>query len=169
LLAFAALATALLVQLQLDRNPSEIPSRLVGRAVPAFDLPAISGGGSPGFSSADLKSGRPSLVNIWATWCGPCRIEHPLLMSLKARGFPVFGLLYRDSADKARAFLAELGDPFVKTGNDAKGLTGIDWGVTGVPETFVIDAKGVVIARHAGPLDEFAITKTILPLLGKQP
>ena len=104
-------------------------------------------------TAADLTAPGVKLVNFWASWCGPCRVEHPVLTALAAEGVPVIGINYKDDPDKARAFLAELGDPYAKIGADDSGRTGLDWGIYGVPETFVVDGAGKVVMRYPGPLD----------------
>ena len=130
----------------LSRDPREIPSALIGKPVPAFALPPVEGR-TLGLSSADLK-GEVSLVNVFASWCTACRYEHPLLMRLQAEGaVPIHGLNYKDKPDAATKWLAQLGNPYVETLVDPDGRIGIDYGVYGVPETFVIDQKGIV--RHA--------------------
>ena len=106
------------------------------------------------------------LVNFWASWCAPCRAEHPLLSELAAEGVPVLGINYKDEPDKALAFLGELGDPFARVGADASGRTGLDWGLYGVPETFVVDEAGTILLRHAGPLTPDVLEDRLRPLLG---
>ncbi len=105
------------------------------------------------------------LVNYWASWCAPCRVEHPTLEELAAEGVPIYGINYKDDPAKALAFLAELGNPYVAMGADASGRTALDWGVYGVPETFVIDGDGTVILRFAGPITGSVLEKTIRPAL----
>jgi len=164
-LVFGLIAVALGVGLTL--KPSEIPSALINKPVPEFSLPPVKGR-TDGFSSADLKTGKPSLVNVFASWCIPCRAEHPILTAFAKRGVaPLYGLNYKDKPDAARAFLDELGDPFTKIGADLNGRVSIDWGVYGVPETFVVSGDGRIIYKHIGPMTEATITDTILPLLEK--
>ena len=146
----------------LTRDPGTLPSALLDKPAPEFALPPLIPE-KPGLATADLK-GKPVLVNVWASWCVPCRAEHPLLIRL-AREVPIFGFNYKDKAEDAKRFLAELGDPYVRIGTDPSGRAGIDWGVYGVPETFVIDADGRIRHRHVGPLTERAIAETIRPLL----
>jgi cytochrome c biogenesis protein CcmG/thiol:disulfide interchange protein DsbE len=155
----------------LTRDPSTLPSALIDKPVPTFELPPIAGRGGPGFSSADL-AGQVSLVNVFASWCVPCRVEHPLLMELADEGIAIYGIDYKDPADKAAAWLAELGDPFRAVGADRDGRVAVDWGVYGVPETFVIDRAGRIRHRHVGPLQSWDIEETIKPLLeqlGREP
>ena len=148
----------------LTRNPREIPSALVGKPVPAFDLPAVEGR-SAGLSSADL-AGEVSLVNVFASWCTACREEHPLFMALKAEGaFPIHGLNYKDKPADAAEWLDKLGDPYTRTGADRDGRVAIDWGVYGVPETFVVSAEGRIVHKHIGPLTRRDLDETILPLV----
>jgi cytochrome c biogenesis protein CcmG/thiol:disulfide interchange protein DsbE len=148
----------------LTRDPGTLPSALLDQPVPTFELPALEGG--EGFSSRDLK-GRVSLVNVFASWCVPCRVEHPVLMRLAEEGVPIFGINYKDPPDQAQAWLAELGDPFEKIGADRNGRVGIEWGVYGVPETFVVDAEGRIRHRHVGPIQARDLERTLLPILAE--
>ena len=107
----------------------------------------------------------PKLVNFWASWCAPCRVEHPQLMALQDEGLPIYGVNYKDDADKARAFLEELGDPFEGVGADDAGRMALEWGVYGVPETFVLDGDGTVLLRFAGPITDVILEKRIRPAL----
>jgi cytochrome c biogenesis protein CcmG/thiol:disulfide interchange protein DsbE len=159
---FAAVGIGLAVGL--TRDPGTLPSALVDRPVPQFELPALEG--ADGLSDADLK-GRVSLVNVFASWCVPCRVEHPVLMRLAEQGVPIFGINYKDPPDQAKAWLAELGDPFAKIGADRNGRVGIEWGVYGVPETFVIDAEGRIRHRHVGPIQARDLEQTLLPILAE--
>jgi cytochrome c biogenesis protein CcmG, thiol:disulfide interchange protein DsbE len=150
----------------LTRDPSTLPSPLIDKPVPTFELPSLAGRAGPGFSSADLE-GRVSLVNVFASWCVPCRVEHPLLMALAEDGVAIYGIDYKDPADKAAGWLAELGDPYRAIGADQDGRVAIDWGVYGVPETFVVDREGRIRHRHVGPLQPRDIEETIKPLLAE--
>jgi cytochrome c biogenesis protein CcmG, thiol:disulfide interchange protein DsbE len=150
----------------LTRDPSTLPSPLIDKPVPTFELPSLAGRAGPGFSSADLE-GRVSLVNVFASWCVPCRVEHPLLMALAEDGVAIYGIDYKDPADKAAGWLAELGDPYRAIGADQDGRVAIDWGVYGVPETFVVDREGRIRHRHVGPLQPRDIEETIRPLLAE--
>ena len=146
----------------LSGNPSEVPSALIGKPVPDFTLPAVDGLGVPGFDSAALKRGKVTLVNVWASWCGPCRIEHPLLMDLSKRGdIQLFGLNYKDEPENARRFLGTMGQPFAAVGADKEGRAAVDWGVYGVPETFVIDGQGLIRFKWIGPLTPEALRSTL--------
>ena len=167
-LAFLPLALAAMLAVVLawglTRDPSTLPSTLIGKAVPEFALPPVKGR-TLGLSSTDLK-GEVSLVNVFASWCVACREEHPLFMKLAAQGtVPLHGLNYKDQPDDAAKWLDNLGDPYTRTGADISGHVAIDWGVYGVPETFVIGADGRVAYKHIGPVSEEALTGTILPLV----
>jgi len=147
-------------------DPSRVPSALIGRYVPAFSLDAVEGLDRPGMASTDFGQGKPIVVNVFASWCVPCREEHPVLMELKAvAGVPIYGLNYKDSPEAARRFLGELGNPFDRVGADPKGRVSIDWGVYGVPETYIIDGKGRIAYKHVGPLTPDLIDGEILPAL----
>ena len=148
----------------LTLNPREIPSPLIGKAVPEFSLPPVQGR-TLGLSSADLK-GEVSLVNVFASWCVACRAEHPLLTELKQKGVvPIHGLNYKDRPEDAEKWLDELGDPYTRTGADINGRVAIDWGVYGVPETFVIDRNGRIAHKVIGPLTPQMLQDTVLPLI----
>ena len=156
-LIFAVLA--LIFWKGLFGNPSEIPSVLIGKPVPDFALPGIEGSNIPGLASADLKSGGVSIVNIWASWCGPCRLEHPVLLELsKRKDIRLYGINNKDEAENARRFLGTLGQPFAGIGADTNGRTTIDWGSYGVPETFIIDGKGIIRFKWIGPLSPEILT-----------
>jgi cytochrome c biogenesis protein CcmG/thiol:disulfide interchange protein DsbE len=147
-------------------DPSEVPSALIGRYVPEFELPPVDGLDRPGLSSADFGEGSPAIVNVWASWCVPCRTEMPLLVELASvAGVPLHGINYKDDPAAARRFLAELGNPFDRIGKDATGRAAIDWGVYGVPETYVIDKNGRIALKHVGPLTPDAIADQLLPAL----
>jgi cytochrome c biogenesis protein CcmG/thiol:disulfide interchange protein DsbE len=159
---FAGVATALGVAL--NRDPEALPSALIGKPLPVFSLPPVQGR-TLGLSSADLI-GEVSLVNVFASWCTACRSEHPLFMELQRKGtVPVHGLNYKDRPQDAASWLDELGDPYARTGADLNGRVSIDWGVYGVPETFVISRSGIILHKHIGPVTEQALSETILPLV----
>lgn len=161
---FAVLAVVLAVGLTL--NPREIPSPLLGKTVPEFTLPPVKGR-TLGLSSNDLK-GEVSLVNVFASWCVPCRQEHPVLLALQSeRLVPIYGLNYKDRPEDAGPWLDKLGDPYTRTGADVDGRVGIDWGVYGVPETFVIDREGRIAYKHIGPITLQIVDETIRPLITK--
>lgn len=170
LLIFAALAFLFWYALH-GGDPSRLPSALVGKEVPQFELPPIEGlaagpGAAQGFGAADLKGGEPTILNVWASWCVPCHAEHPLLMQLaKEPGVRLYGINYKDDPAAARRFLGRLGNPFLRVGADRSGRTAIDFGVYGVPETYVISGDGKIAYRHVGPLTEEAIREKLLPLV----
>jgi cytochrome c biogenesis protein CcmG, thiol:disulfide interchange protein DsbE len=157
-LLFAALAVFFFVQLKGGGDPARIPSTLIGRSAPATVLAPLEGFASAKEVSTDMfAQGRVSILNVWASWCGPCRAEHPLLMELATRykdnpRVQIVGLNYKDAPENARRFLGTLGNPYTHIGVDPKGRAGIEWGVYGVPETFVIDGQGTIRAKTIGPL-----------------
>lgn len=158
------IALALMLGWGLTHDPREIPSTLIGKSVPRFSLPPVKGR-SLGLSNVDLK-GEVSLVNVFASWCVACREEHPLLLKMKADGvLPIHGLDYKDAPEDAARWLNTFGDPYTRTGADINGRIGIDWGVYGVPETFVIGKDGRIAYKHIGPLTPEALDRTILPLI----
>lgn len=160
------LAIGVFLAIGLTLNPRELPSPLIGKPVPEFSLPPVKGR-TLGLSSADLK-GEVSLVNVFASWCVACRSEHPLLMALEQQGVvPIHGLNYKDRPQDAEKWLGELGDPYTRTGADVNGRVAIDWGVYGVPETFVIDRQGRIAYKQIGPVTPEVLEKTILPLIRK--
>lgn len=164
---FLALAALLYKGLSMG-PPSVLPSPLVDRPAPDFALPPLDAQ-AQGFTHDELTRGRPTIVNFWASWCAPCRIEHPTLAALAAKqGVTLYGVDYKDDPEKARAFLNELGNPFSKIDLDKPGRVSIDWGVTGVPETFVIDGNGIVREHYAGPLTNEILDQRILPALRKK-
>jgi cytochrome c biogenesis protein CcmG/thiol:disulfide interchange protein DsbE len=146
-------------------DPDALPSPLIDKSAPHFELPPLVAG-KPGFSSADL-SGHVSLVNTFASWCAPCREEHPVLDALaRTKRVPIYGIDYKDKGDAARAWIAEFGDPYTRIGAD-DGKVGIDWGVYGVPETFIVDKSGRIRYKHVGPLTADDVQQTILPLVAR--
>lgn len=162
LIAFLFLAWFLLRGLSL--NPREVPSPLIGKAAPAFSLPQLDALDQT-FSPADLR-GQVWVLNVFASWCGPCRSEHPQVKRLaQSAGVPVVGLNYKDPPDNARQWLRELGNPYRVVAVDVQGRAGIDWGVYGVPETFVIDKTGLIRYKHVGELTAQVLDEKLLPLL----
>jgi cytochrome c biogenesis protein CcmG/thiol:disulfide interchange protein DsbE len=161
------LALAILFMFRLNAgDPSRVPSALLNKPVPDFSLPPIEEGADAGLSSADLSKG-VHLVNVWASWCGPCRLEHPILMQLSAdKRFTLVGINYKDVPENALRFLGTLGNPFAKNGADRDGKTGIDWGVYGVPETFVVK-DGVIVHKFIGPLSEKGLANDLMPAIEK--
>src|SRR5690606_12997339 len=149
----------------MGRSTSFVPSALLDKPVPEFNLAAVEGHNQPGFATADLAGNGVVVVNVFASWCIPCRAEHPLLMDLADRGVAIYGMNYDDPADNARAFLAELGNPYQRVGADRDRRAGIEWGVYGVPETFVVDDNGVIRFKHVGPLDEESYRNVLLPAI----
>ena len=148
----------------LTRDPSVLPSTLIGKIVPQFNLPPVKGR-SLGLSTADLR-GEVSIVNVFASWCVECRLEHPLIMQMKAQGIvTIHGLNYKDRPDDAERWLNSLGDPYTRTGADINGRAGIEWGVYGVPETFVVSKDGRIAYKHIGPLSAEVLEKKIIPLI----
>ena len=137
----------------LGNDPSELPSALIDRPIPQFTLASVEDPGRQ-YSAADLKSGEIALINIWATWCAPCRIEHQKLVDLAAEGMPIYGINYKDDRQDAVQWLSDLGNPYKLTLTDDQGQLGLDLGVYGVPETFLLDADGVIRYRHPGVLDD---------------
>ena len=149
-----ALGSFLYWGLDPERDPRSLPSVLIDRPVPDFDLPPIPETNVPGLSRDTIIAARqPMLVNVFASWCGPCRLEHPVLTRLvREEGVLLVGLNYKDAPEDARAWLEEVGNPYAQIGSDVDGRAGIEWGVFGVPETFVVDAEGTVLMRHVGPI-----------------
>ena len=158
------LAVGVFLYLGLYRDPTLVPSPLVGKPVPQFSLDPVKGR-TLGLSSRDLR-GEVSLVNVFASWCVACRQEHGLLLALEREGVvPIHGLNYKDAPDDAAAWLDALGDPYTRTGADLDGRAGLDWGVYGVPETFVVDRDGRIAYKHIGPVTPRVLDETILPLV----
>ena len=144
------------------RDPRELPSALIDKPAPEFDLPSLAEGR---LSSASLR-GQVTVVNFFASWCAPCRVEHPVLLRLaRQEKIRVIGIAYKDRPEDSRRFLAELGDPFLATGIDRDGRTGIDFGLYGVPETYVIDKAGHIRKRIVGPVTPTLLDRELLPLL----
>ena len=160
---FVIFAIALSVGLTL--NPRDIPSALIGKPIPEFDLPAVPPRGL-GLASDDLKKGDVVLINVFASWCVACRVEHPLLMELARSGVvQVYGLAYKDPPENSDRWLGQFGDPYTRTGVDRDGRVGIDWGVYGVPETFIVSGDGRIIDKHIGPISPADLENKILPLI----
>ena len=152
---------ALLLWRGLFGNPSEIPSALIGGPVPEMTLPAVEGMDVPAFDTASLKAGSVTVVNVWASWCGPCRSEHPLLQELaKRKDIRLVGIDYKDEPENARRFLGTLGQPYAAIVSDVQGRAAVDWGVYGVPETFIVDGVGLIRYKWIGPLTSSGLTGT---------
>jgi len=157
---FAVLALLLAVGLTLD--PKEVPSPLIDKPAPAFELARL-GDPQARFSPADMQ-GQVWVLNVWASWCVSCRAEHEVLQALADQDLvPIVGLNYKDKPGNARQWLADLGDPYTLSVMDREGRAGIDWGVYGVPETFLIDRQGVIRYKHIGPVDFPALSDTLIP------
>ncbi|TMV82350.1 DsbE family thiol:disulfide interchange protein [Thioclava sp. BHET1] len=161
-LVFAGLAVVFWVGMHRS-DPDRLPSMLTNKPAPAVELTQL--GDSKPFSDADLRDGKVKVVNFWASWCQPCRQEAAMLDHLSAQGLTIYGANYKDKPGDALGFLAEVGDPFAKIGADEKGQMAINWGVYGVPETFVIDGKGKVLLRYPGPITEDVLKTQIEPAL----
>ena len=170
LLIFAVLAALFWYALQTG-DPSLLPSPMIGKKVPDFTLAPIDGLAAdgrdiPGFASADLAQGEPTVVNVFASWCLECQVEHPVLLALAQQpGIRLYGIDYKDDMASARRFLGRYGNPYARVGADGSGRTAIDFGVYGVPETYVVTGDGKIAYRHVGPLTEEAVNAKILPLL----
>ena len=170
LVVFAALAAIFLMQLLSGRDASVMPSALIGEAAPALDLPPLEGltrDGEPVPALTDAAiEGDLTLVNVWASWCVPCRQEHPHLMQLAERGaVKVVGINYKDQPENALRFLGELGNPYEAVGVDASGRTAIDWGVYGVPESYLVDETGTIVYKKVGPFSEESFAEELLPAI----
>ena len=164
---FVGLAAIFLIRLETSGNIADIPSALIGKPVPEFDLPPLDGTGLPGLKRADLLGG-VSIVNIFASWCAPCRLEHPYITALsKDPRIRVFGINYKDVPENARRFLGELGNPYAAIGVDERGRAAIDWGVYGIPETFLIGPDGIIRYKFIGPLSEEALVSVLKPQIEK--
>lgn len=167
LLIFMGLAGLFLAQLLSGRDLTAVPSALIGQMAPKTELPPLEGMQVPGLNSADF-AGKVTLVNVWASWCAPCREEHPVLLELsKDQRFSIAGLNYKDKPENARRFLGDLGSPYKAIGVDQNGRTAIDWGVYGVPETFLVGKDGKVAFKHVGPLSPEAVNATLMPEIEK--
>ena len=146
-------------------NPNELPSTLEGRAAPAVEVTPL--GDNKPFKDSDLRGEGVKLVNFWASWCAPCRVEHPNLEKLTQQGITIYGVNYKDKPGNALKFLNDLGDPYAAIGADEAGRMALNWGVYGVPETYVIDGNGQILLRFAGPITERAMQNQILPAIEK--
>ena len=167
LLLFGAMAVMFAFALT-KGDPAKLPSALIGRPAPTLGLTTIEGldGSVTLLTPEFLQKGEVTVVNFWASWCGPCVEEHPLLTEL-ARTVPVVGVNYKDAAANARRFLNRYGNPFAAIGADTTGRTAIEWGVYGMPETFIIDRSGRIAHKHVGPISRDALTRTLLPTIAR--
>ncbi len=166
LVVFLALAGLLLARL-FAGDASRLPSALIGVPAPAFALEPVKGLDRPGLATADLKTGSVTLVNVFASWCVPCREEAPALMLLSQTGVRIVGIAYKDQPENTRRFLGQDGDPYLAVGADESGRTGIDFGVYGVPETYVVKGDGTIAAKIVGPLTEDNIKSELMPAIAK--
>ena len=161
---FVALGILLAVGLKIADHKTEIPSPLIGKPLPPFELPVL---GQPErvLTNEDLV-GEPFLLNVWASWCVACRQEHPHLVALARQNLvPIYGLNYKDERDDALRWLRQFGDPYMVSAHDLDGRVGLNYGVYGVPETFLIDKEGVIRYKHIGPVDPDVINNTIMPMV----
>ena len=161
-LLFAGLAALFFVGMHRD-DPDALPSARAGQVAPAMALTQL--GDAELLTDADLRAPGAKIVNYWASWCAPCRVEHPVLMDLAAEGVPIHGVNYKDTPANALRFLAELGDPYERLGADTTGRTGLEWGLYGVPETYVLDGEGRIVLRFAGPVTPEILEARIRPAL----
>lgn len=172
LIVFAALAVFLYVQLNSGRDANEVPSVLIGTKAPALDLPPLEGLMSngaqvPGLTDAAI-SGKLALVNVFASWCVPCRQEHPFLLELsKDPRIELVGINYKDKTENALRFLGELGNPYAAVGTDPRGQASIDWGVYGIPETYLVAPDGTILFKQIGPFDSQDVEEKLLPLIAE--
>lgn len=167
ILVFAALVGVLGVltlQTQEGRDPSLIPSPLIGKPAPQFTLPALAEDVPGGFETADLR-GQVTMVNFFASWCVPCLAEHPLITRLSQDGLTVYGVNHRDTVAAATRWLKRNGNPYDAVGADPDGRVSLEWGVTGLPETFIVNADGIITYKHAGPITPADLEDKILPKL----
>ena len=170
LVVFVALAGLLFMRL-FAGDSSRLPSALIGQSAPTLDLPGLDG--APGLADADLRQGHVTVVNVFASWCAPCRAEHEFLMALAhdsdlaAKGVTLIGVAQKDPAENVRRFLGALGDPYAKVGLDGDGRAGIDWGVYGVPETFVVRGDGAIAFKQIGPIDAATLKDAVKPAILK--
>jgi cytochrome c biogenesis protein CcmG/thiol:disulfide interchange protein DsbE len=163
---FGVIAGYFLWGLDPERDPRFIPSVMIDQPVPEFELAAIEGMDGPGLKTADLTNGQVTLVNFFASWCIPCRIEHAFLIQLVERDRArLVGINYKNEAEEARTWLAQLGNPYAQIGADTTGRVGIEWGVYGLPETFIVDKQGRIRYRRVGPIDAYTLEREIRPLL----
>jgi len=172
LLIFAGLAAIFWSQLDSGRDISEIPSALIGTKAPSLDLPPLEGAtfkgaAMPALTDAAVK-GKLTLVNVWASWCVPCREENPIILELaKDPRLTVVGINYKDQTDNALRFLGELGNPFSAIGVDPRGKAAIDWGVYGIPESYLVDANGIIVYKRVGPFNEKSLKEGLYPAIEK--
>lgn len=170
-LVFAAMAGMFGLALMSGKNPSLLPSTMIGKPAPKTDFPALdglqdNGTAVPAFTSTSLSDGKVRLVNFWASWCAPCVQEHPLLLELKKRtGIEIMGVNYKDTPEQARRFIGRLGNPYAAVGTDAQGRGAIEWGVYGMPETFVVNGRGEIAYKHVGPITAQSLESQLIPAI----
>lgn len=168
---FFTVAGLFLYFLMLGGDPSKLPSALIGKPVPVSTFPAVEGVTAdgkevPGFTSADLAKGKVTVINFWASWCTSCVDEHPLLAGLaKDAGVDIYGVAQKDDPAATRRFLGRYGNPFAALGSDASGRQSIDWGVYGMPESFVVNGEGKIVYKHVGPMSPESIKRDVLPAI----
>ena len=163
----AFVAVAIWFAFGLTRDPSKVPSALLDRPIPEFALPAVPGISAPGLAAETIR-GKVAMVNVFASWCVPCKVEHPILMRLAAeKRVPIYGINWKDKGADAARWLGELGNPYAAIGHDESGRVGIEWGVYGAPETFIIDREGRVRYKYVGPITPAVLQETILPLIAE--
>jgi len=170
-LIFSAIAALFAFALRTG-DPSKLPSAFIGKPAPALQLTQIEGLSDgqpiPPFGSQALKAGKVSVVNFWASWCAPCVAEHPLLQELKSRtGADVYGINYKDAPADAIRFLGRYGNPYAAIGADGSGRNGIEWGVYGTPETFVVNGRGEIVFKHVGPISDQSLVTQMIPAIEK--
>lgn len=167
LVLFVLLTGVFLLQLLSGRDGRVVPSALIGQPAPQTSLAALEDLGVPGFESSTF-AGKVTVVNIFASWCAPCREEHPVLLAMaQDKRYALIGLNYKDQPEDARRFLGELGNPFGAVGIDPAGRAAIEWGVYGVPETFIVGKDGTILFKHVGPLSEETVRSKLLPVIEK--
>lgn len=167
LFIFALLAAIFLTQLQSGRSVTDIPSALIGTKAPALQLPELEGANRPALTTDAIK-GKLTLVNVFASWCVPCRQEHPVLLELsKDPRITVVGINYKDRNDNALRFLGELGNPYAAIGVDPNGKAAIDWGVYGIPETYLVSPDGIILYKKVGPFDPETLRTELMPVIDK--
>lgn len=164
-LVFLALAFMFFLGMYRSDDPMALPSTREGGPVPELTLSELSGGGP--FGAEELNAPGVKLVNFWASWCTPCRVEHPQLEMLAREGVTIYGVNYKDDPTRALMFLDEMGNPYAALGADDQGRTGLDWGIYGVPETFIIDGNGIVVKRFAGPITMDTLENVIRPAIAE--
>jgi cytochrome c biogenesis protein CcmG/thiol:disulfide interchange protein DsbE len=172
LIVFLGLSAVFLTQLLSGKDTSVLPSALIDKPAPELGLPALGGAVAagkpvPALTTAAIK-GKLTLVNVWASWCVPCRQEHPVVLGLSRDDrLNIVGINYKDRNDAALEFLGELGNPFKAIGVDPKGAAAIDWGVYGIPESFLVSPDGVILYKHVGPFDDNSVQNELLPAVEK--